>query len=596
MRKATTTLIIILITISSFAQTANDLSSYLPYTGKYGYGLNPGWYGYNWSTQNIIDLGNKNLGGHSFRMQIYDNYMHWYGDSSLLKDYKHLQSIGADETAVMIGGVSDQNYWNPFNQTDTWIGNVYQAGKMFKGMYEPIWINGEVNPANTFAVYVKKVVDIYGPYIKFYEVWNEPDFTYGDGGWLGDTDPPNINSWFYRDPTPEELVNVRAPAEYYIRLLRISWEVIKKYQPTAYVCTGGIGNRSFLSVLLRKTDNPNGGTVTVDYPFKGGAYFDVLSFHTYPEFLLRNWAKQGEPASADGFYYYRHSDSAIAKHLMIKNRMDALLRSDGYNGVNKPVKQFICTETGFSRIMSGTDLGGNEVQKNYIIKAHIKTQMDGQIKQTYWYATGDGGESYSPSDHWANFGCHYYFGDKQPGSATPSDQGIAVKTLSDLLYGSTYDPVKTASLKLSSIVDGGAFKKANGSYIYVLWAKTSTDLSENATASVSLPACIRKEWNYSVTGSTSSASGSVALSGTPSFFEPTQALPINDAPNQGPPSIRKWYNVEVTDITGRLLMKRQDVELQQLKKDLHNSRLSSGTYIIKYHNGREAGIEKYVKL
>ncbi len=523
----------------SSSPTANSFASYIPYEGKYSYGLNPGWYGNNWSTKQIIDLGYgnaqaKGIGGKSFRMQIYDNYLSWYGDSSLLSDYEHLKAIGAKETAVMIGGPRDANKWDTafYNGTDS-------KAKVFKGLYEPVFINGEVNPANTFAAYLYKVVKIYGQYIKFYEVWNEPDFTYGDGGWLGDTDPPHQNSWFFRDPSPEDLVNLRTPVHYYIRMLRISWEVIKKYQPDAYVCTGGIGNRSFLDALLRNTDNPDGGKVTAAFPLKAGAYFDVLSFHTYPEFLLRNWAKAGEPASADGFYYYRHSDSAIAKHLMLKNRMDALLHQKGYDGSTYPAKQFICTETGMSRhtdiATGGSDFGGNEVQKNYMIKAQVKTQIDGQIKQTYWFSTADGSGSIG---HWDQYGCYYYFGDKKPWSATPADQGIALKTTSDLLYGKVYDAARTASLNLPSTIDGGAFKGPDGNYVYVLWAKTGTDLSEAASARFSFPKSLitsgyvsRKEWNFSQTGSSLlSTIEAIELNGSPAFFEMASAPIINRNP------------------------------------------------------------------
>ncbi|SHG02873.1 PKD domain-containing protein, partial [Flavisolibacter ginsengisoli] len=519
----------------SSSPTANDFESYKAYDGQYGYGLNPGWYGSNWSTQQIIDLGAgntvKGIGGKAFRMQIYDNYLGWYGDSSLIGDYEHLKMLGSTETTVMIGGPRDANKWD----TAFYAGTDSKA-KVFKGLYEPIFINGEVNPNNTFAAYLYKVVKIYGKYIKFYEVWNEPDFTYGDGGWLGDSNPPNPNSWFFHDPTPEDLVNLRTPVQYYIRMLRISWEVIKKYQPNAYVCTGGIGNRSFLDALLRNSDNPNGGQVTSEFPLKGGAYFDILSFHTYPEFLLRNWAEAGEPASADGFYYYRHSDSAIAKHLMIKNRMDALLHSYGYDASNYPAKQFICTETGMSRQSDASQFGGNEVQRNYMIKAHVKTQMDGQIKQTYWFSSADGANA--ATDHWDAFGCYYYFGDKQPYNATPTDQGIAMKTTSDLLFGRTYDAARTAALNLTPSLDGGAFKGKDGSYVYVLWAKTTTDLSESASGKISFPASIipsgnlvKKDWNFSKTdSSTIISSNNVILTGTPAFFQESQAPAANQLP------------------------------------------------------------------
>jgi len=55
-------------------------------------------------------------------------------------------------------------------------------------------------------------------------------------------------------------------------MLRIAWEVIKKYQPNEYVCMGS-GYPAFVDVILRNTDNPTDGSVTTDYPNKGGSYF-----------------------------------------------------------------------------------------------------------------------------------------------------------------------------------------------------------------------------------------------------------------------------------------------------------------------------------
>jgi hypothetical protein len=520
--------------------SANEFTAYRPYTGRYSYGLNPGWYYYvapdgswvsNWGTQNLIDLGTgnaskgvKGVGAKTYRMKVTDEYLTLYGQTSLLPDYQYLQSIGAKEIAAFVGEPSAAD------RLDTLFPGASEKSKVFKGMYEPIWLDAaqtQINPANTFAKYLYNAVKTYGDYITFWEIVNEPDFTYGSGGWLGDMNPPAAGSWFDHDPTPADLVNLQAPVQYYIRLLRISWEVIKKLQPNDYICTGGIGNRSFLAALLRNTDNPNGGKVTPEFPLKAGAYFDVLSFHTYPEF---SWDVKHWDNSIGGQLYNRHSDAAVSGHFRYKNNMDSLLRVNGYNGVQYPAKQFICTETGMSRVMDNDNVGSNEIQRNYMMKAHVKTQMDGQIKQTYWFQTADGTTA---PDHWGQFGCYYYFGDKMPYNATPTDQGIALKTTSDLLYGRTYDANRTAALGLPATMDGAAFKGSDGSYIYVLWAKTSTDLSETASATYSFPAAIvvngtvsKKEWNFSQTNAaTTLGSLNIPLSGTPAFFEIVAGVP-----------------------------------------------------------------------
>jgi hypothetical protein len=532
--------------------SANEFAAYKPYTGRYSYGLNPGWYYYvapdgswvsNWGTQNLIDLGTgnaskgvKGVGAKTYRMKVTDEYLTTYGQTSLLPDYQYLQTIGAKEIAAFVGEPSAAD------RLDTLFPGASEKSKVFKGMYEPIWLDAaqtQINPANTYAKYLYNAVKTYGNYITFWEIVNEPDFTYGSGGWLGDMNPPAAGSWFDHDPTPADLVNLQAPIQYYIRLLRISWEVIKKLQPNDYICTGGIGNRSFLSALLRNTDNPDGGKVTAEFPLKAGAYFDVLSFHTYPEF---SWDVKHWDNAIGGQLYNRHSDAAVSGHLRYKNNMDSLLRVNGYDGIQYPAKQFICTETGMSRVMDNDNVGSNDIQRNYLMKAHVKTQMDGQIKQTYWFQTADGTTA---PDHWGQFGCYYYFGDKMPYNATPTDQGIALKTTSDLLYGRIYDADRTAALGLSAKMDGGAFKGSDGSYIYVLWAKTSTDLSETASETYSFPATIvvngtvsKKEWNFSQTNvATTLGSLNISLSGTPAFFEivagvPGKAPVVNAGPDQ----------------------------------------------------------------
>jgi hypothetical protein len=519
-----------------FSNYANNAANVPVYSGQYRYGMNPGYYYYvgadgawisNWSTQSIIDLstgynGALGVGAHSFRMKLTDDFLTTYGLTSLLPDYVHLQAAGCAEITAFVGEPHPSHRW------DTAFYSGYDATtKTFRGLYEPTWLNistNTINPANTYAQYLYNVVTTYGPYVKFWEVVNEPDFTYGAGGWLGDSDPPAAGSWFDHDPTPEDLVNLRVPIEYYIRMLRISWEVIKHLYPSSYICTGGIGNRSFLAALLRNTDNPVDGSVNSQYPLKGGAYFDCLSFHTYPEFsrLLKHWDN-----TIGGNVYERHSDRAVEGHLLFKHNFDSILRVNGYNGITYPKKVFIVTETGMSRVMDNDNVGGVDIQRNYLMKAHVKTQMDGQIKQTYWYQTGDGLDS---TYHWDCFGLFKYFGASLPYAATPAGQGLGMKTESALLYGKTYDGVQTAALSLPITIDGGAFRDSAGNYTYVLWAKTTTDLSESASATYSFPAgtdsLIRYEWDWSQTGITTTiAPSSVSLSAIPSFFTGQVTVP-----------------------------------------------------------------------
>jgi hypothetical protein len=228
-----------------------------------------------------------------------------------------------------------------------------------------------------------------------------------------------------------------------------------------------------------------------------------------------------------GNVYERHSDRAVEGHLLYKHNFDSILKVNGYNGITYPKKVFIVTETGMSRVMDNDNVGGVDIQRNYLMKCHVKTQMDGQIKQTYWYQTGDGLDS---TYHWDAFGLFKYFGASMPYTATPSDQGWGMKTESALLYGKTYDGVQTAALSLPVTIDGGAFRDSAGNYTYVLWAKTTTDLSESASATYSFPAgtdsLVRYEWDWSETKATTTISpNSVPLSAIPSFFTGQVTVP-----------------------------------------------------------------------
>jgi hypothetical protein len=517
--------------------TANSFSSYIPYSGKYSYGANLGYYGGNWSAENMaaLAIGStspavKGAGVKSLRVPLYDDHLTNWGLNAELSKIQYYTSLGAGELTAFVGSPHSSK-----RETMTFPESPEPA-KTFKNMYEPIWLDAaqtQINPNNLYAKYLYDVVNTYGAYIKFWEIVNEPDFTWSSSGWMGDMNPPWAGSWYDHDPTPEELVNLRAPIEYYVRMLRISWEVIKKLQPNDYVCTGGIGYRAFLDAVLRNTDNPADGSVTSQYPLKGGAYFDVLSFHCYPMYNLpKTW--NNVTGAVDVF---RHSDEALMAYINVKNDMQAVLNNYGYNNSQYPRKQYICTETGVSRVMGiNGEWGSNEGQKNYMIKAHIGAQKNG-INQVYWFQLGDGG---NPAEQFDRMGLYYYFAPNYPFNASKSDQGIAMKTTSDILFNRTYDAAKTSVLNLPSTIDGGAFRGVDGSYVYVLWAKTRFDLSESASATYSFPATafaaanvVRREWNFSENNTSTTISRSnIPLNGTPSFF--TEGTGTTVPTNQNP--------------------------------------------------------------
>jgi hypothetical protein len=150
-----------------------------------------------------------------------------------------------------------------------------EQSKLFANLYEPIWNpDSTVNPNNYYAHYIYKLVKLYGRHIRFWEVINEPDF-------ISDT---SNEEWLTRPPHPAETSNIQAPIYRYIRTLRITWEIVKKYAPKAYVTPGGIGYPEYLDALLRYSDNPRDGALTPEYPATGGAFFDVVDYHVYPSY------------------------------------------------------------------------------------------------------------------------------------------------------------------------------------------------------------------------------------------------------------------------------------------------------------------------
>jgi hypothetical protein len=142
--------------------------------------------------------------------------------------------------------------------------------------------------------------------------------------------------------------------------------------PSAYVARG-LGHPSFLDAILRNTDNPVDGTVTAQYPLQGGAYFDVMSFHSYPAYSLKTWDN-----SIMGFIYRRHSDAAASEYLSKMNSMKQVLINRGYNDITYPSKIFICTESNIGRMpfpdAAGVPMVGSDLaQKNYMMKAMVQS-------------------------------------------------------------------------------------------------------------------------------------------------------------------------------------------------------------------------------
>ncbi|WP_345238076.1 hypothetical protein, partial [Hymenobacter saemangeumensis] len=486
-----------------------------PYAEPFQYGINLGYYNASWSDEQLAGIAQA-AGVRSVRPTLPESFVEQYGYSIRANTFSaYLNTYGMRELTCFVEGPSAAHR----DMT------VYPGGtspsRLFANLYEPIWnADGSVNQNNYYAYYFYRLLLIYGDKVRFWEVVNEPDYTYGG----------SMNNWLTRPPLPDEVPNLKAPIFNYIRMLRISYELVQRYRPDSYVTVGGVGYAQFVDALLRYTDNPNGGAVTAAYPHTAGAYIDVLSFHSYPAYSLHSWDN-----SIGGFRYTRSSDYAAAQMLKDRQDMENVLTRYGY-GSTYPAKHLIMSETNVSRRTAGDRTGTDEMQRNYGIKALVLAQKN-SIKQFYLYQLGESvnapapGVAVSGAEEIALMGLYENLKRDAPGAQRITEQGQAFATTSRLLYGWTYDAARTAALALPASIDGAAFSR-NGAYTYILWAKALTDNTEAASATYSFPAAWglssveRYEWNHAATNArtTQSAQG-ITLSSSPVFFTVAATTP-----------------------------------------------------------------------
>ncbi len=509
--------------------TAND--DVPSYSGEFRFGSNMGYYPL-WDDEQLADIAAGSIaldltgaGVKTLRPALPEHFLEQYGYTYRVPTFQHYESLGIGDNTVFVGYPSEEHRDSTAYCTEGIISDV------FKNMYSPIWDNGEngtpVNDTNYYALYMYRLVDIYKDYIQFYEIWNEPDFDYSSHAWLPPGTPGN---WWDNDPDPCDYA-LHAPVESYVRMLRISYDVIKSADPDAYVAIGGLGYPSFLDAVLRNTDNPNGGDETPDYPLKGGAYFDCLSYHSYPHIdgSLREWNNDTQM-----FDYFRHSDAAVDGYLALRDEFETVLGNYDYDGNVYPKKVVINTESNIPRKKFGNYIGSDLAQLNYLIKALV-TSMKENILQFYVYNLAEFGTYEGANNEFELMGLYEELYSNGPYDQVKLSSGIAYKTTSDLLSGYVYDPAQTALMALPSDVDGGAFLDGNGEHTYVLWGKTSVDESEDATTVYSFPANMEitnveiRYWNYSENEQVRTDGGEeIKITSTPSFLRDVSVpLPVD---------------------------------------------------------------------
>lgn len=595
------------------AFTANDIVP--PYEAPFGYGTNVGAYP-PWRDENLANIakGNKELdlegiGVTCFRPELPELFVEFWGYDIRVDAFRHYDSLGMNDHVLFIGQPSPQH-------RDSTFYCPTERSKLFKNLYSPIWDSGEnntpVNDTNYFARYVYWLAYYYGDYVKFWEVWNEPDLDLSGHAPLHPGQPGN---WWENDPGPCE-TQIFAPIFHYIRMLRITYEVIKSIHPEDYIAVGGLGNMSYLDAILRNSDNPNKGRVTPDFPKKGGAYFDCMSFHSYPHLdgSLRYWSDD-----LMDFVPTRHSDKAVEGMVKRRDAMETVLFDHGYNGRKYPEKVWILTESNIPRkAFTPGFIGSDHAQRNYIVKALIASQMH-NIHQFHTYSLADVEPEDSASYEFEVMGLVKNLTGTSPHGYEMNEVGIAYHTCSQLLLGWEYDSVETKKLELPQGIRGAAFKKGD-SLTYALWVVTEIDNSEFAYAKYTFPEELnikrleRFWWTYADTKwSDFIAPKEVELNGDPTFFRPefTSAVRKKEQnafsfliePNPAQTtahleiSLKKpaVLSVELRALDGRLLS--QVIDHQFFTDGSHHisapvSHLPQGIYLLKISDGTSVRVER----
>ena len=221
--------------------------------GTFVYGMNGGYYNGDLNDVELAHLG-VTAGVNSQRMKLMEPFLDEWGNEVRLPQTKEYLGMGMEDLVCFVVGMTEEHSNAPPGEST----DHYSP----KNLYEPIFTDdGEVNPNNHWAKILERLVKTYGSYIHQWEVWNEPNQV--GGNWQAttnwDTDPPN----------PSNLVWWNDSIFTYIRMLRVTYQVVHKFDPKGKVTLGGIGYNAYLDALLRYTDEPTAGRSTKRIPRRG---------------------------------------------------------------------------------------------------------------------------------------------------------------------------------------------------------------------------------------------------------------------------------------------------------------------------------------
>jgi len=474
------------------------VTNHLTADAQFQLGENPGYYGAQFTDQQIYDLMYA-AGARSARTTVpYQMYVQYGGITDFQPALQYVYSKGMRNNTFFLFASPGPDYPG---RSDSVLSNGAQSW-IPQGIWLPAFnSDGSINTSNLWAKYCYDVVTAIGADYTYFEVWNEPDLSGSPDAYNDST--VSSTSWQKTEPLATELQNLNAPLEDYVQLCKITSQVIKKYQPNAQITTGGLGYPWFYQWFLRKG---------------GGQWIDALSIHCYPYFNWVSCAWTGSACGPAGFH--RNSDGASQSLLQNLNNFRAIETQAGV--AHKPVIQ---TEGNIPRwnYVSAANMevfpnnkawGSDHAQRNFTIKGFTKMVQNG-LQMLYLYQTGetaDSGTNDGPTSSEIDaMGMYKNLIKASPGNTVITDQGIAIRTMQSLFGNYKVDGTQPT---FSSGVDGVRFDSA-GNKVYVIWAQTMTDTSETASGSYTLPAGSNFKkylWNGTLSGT---VSGTVSLIGDP---------------------------------------------------------------------------------
>ncbi len=596
--------------------TANEFVPTYEREGASFFATNMGYYE-GWRDEQLADiaignpeLGIEGVGVQALRPTLPEWFVEHWGYDIRLDAFEHYKKLGLVDHTLFLQDPSEEH-----KETESYCEGT--TSKLFANMYLDIWDDGTdgtpVNDANFYALYVYKVVSKYKNYVRIWEIWNEPDFVINPPGTTQYTNPAD---WWDANPEPCRY-KLQAPIFHYIRLLRISYEVIKSLDPEAYVAIGGLGYPSFLDAVMRNTDNPTDGSVSEKFPLGGGAYFDVMNYHSYPHIdnSLREWSN-----AISGFEYFRHSDAAVDGLLQLGGEFKEVLEKHGYDDTTYPRKRWILTETNIPRVKFNDEfIGSDAAQRHFMIKSLVACKKENYL-QYHVFNLGEANSLETEFNEFDFMGLYKPLASVGPYQQTKTNGGIAYETTSLLLRKGLYHDDISKELNLPSNIRGAAFvDPLTEEPTYVLWAVTDKDEDETTSAEYSFPAdwninfVEKYEWDYSKTDISSTISSqAIQLTGSPIFLRPAEGFErptdfaISAHPNPFTDSLvinydlskRTTVTIDLFDVAGKLVQTVIEDELQVEGRHqlfLSTANIPVGVYLCRLSTTNKILAQKIIK-